>query len=53
MVRMKYGFNRKEAWDSIFYSKEARARLVENDAMTNEEEWFMKGYDDAFTDEEV
>jgi hypothetical protein len=51
MVHRKSGFNRKSVLDRIFYSNEARTRLVEDDAMTYEEDGFMKGYDEAFTDD--
>jgi hypothetical protein len=51
MVRRSRGLNRKNEFDHIFYSNKARMRLVEDGAMTYEEEGFMKGYDEAFTDE--
>jgi len=51
MVRKRSGFNRKDVLDPIFYSSGARMRLVEDGAMTYEEEGFMKGYDEAFTED--
>ena len=51
MVRRRRGYNRKEIMDHVFYSHDARMRLVEDGAMTNEEEGFMQGYDEAFTDD--
>ncbi len=52
MVR-RSGYNRKDTLKRIFYSNEARMRLVEDGAMSYEEDGFMQGYDEAFTEDGI